>query len=250
MWKKIASVLGGVALLAGTSAWSAAARGSSAAADRNAAHAAASQPCGTLDPSQFVSVIDNPYYPLPVGRTLVYKGIRDGQTQVDRVTVTNKTKVIGGVTATVVRDVAKHGSTILEATTDWFAQDVQGNVCYLGEDTKALGPNGEVDTSGSWLAGVNGAVSGIIMESNPQIPDAYRQEFLQGEAEDTAWITDVSGSVTVPYGTVNDVLTSLETTVLEPTVVDKKVYASGIGIVLERAIAGGQEIAQLVSVTG
>ena len=88
------------------------------------------------------------------------------------------------------------------------------------------------------------------MEANPQIPDAYRQEFLQGEAEDTAWITNVSGSVTVPYGTVHDVLTSLEATVLEPTVVDQKIYAPGIGIVLEHAIAGGQEVAKLVSVTG
>ncbi len=57
----------------------------------------------TLDPAGFVATIDNPYYPLPVGRTLVYRGVRDGQTQVDRVTVTSDTKVIGGVTATVVQ---------------------------------------------------------------------------------------------------------------------------------------------------
>ena len=137
MWKKIAGMLGAGAMVALVTVSAAGARGSVTQNGRTAA------PCSTLDPAQFVSVIDNPYYPLPVGRTLVYKGIRDGQTQVDRVTVTNKTKVIGGVTATVVRDVAKHGSTILEATTDWFAQDVQGNVCYLGEDTKAFGPNGE-----------------------------------------------------------------------------------------------------------
>ncbi len=249
MWKKIAATAGGVALLVGTIAWSAAARGTAAAAYRHGARAAA-QPCTTLDPSNFVTVIDNPYYPLPVGRTLVYGGVRDGQTQVDRVTVTDKTKVIGGVTATVVRDVARHGGTLLEKTFDWFAQDVAGNVCYLGEDTKAFGPNGQVDPSGSWEAGVNGAVSGIIMEADPQIPDAYRQEFLEGEAEDTAWIVGRGGNVTVPYGVLHDVLTSLEHTALEPGVVDQKVYAPGLGIVLERALAGGQEVAKLVSVTG
>jgi len=42
-----------------------------------------------LDPANFVSVIDNPYFPLPVGRTLVYTGIKDGQTQTDTVTVTD-----------------------------------------------------------------------------------------------------------------------------------------------------------------
>ncbi len=60
----------------------------------------------------------------------------------------------------------------------------------------------------------------------------------------------VGGTVTVPYGTLHDVLTSLEHTVLEPDVIDKKVYAPGLGIVLEQAIAGGQEVAKLVRVIG
>jgi len=241
MRRKIA-ILGGVALLVGSLAWSASAGG--------ARVAAAATPCSVLDPAGFVATIDNPYYPLPVGRILVYRGVRDGQTQVDRVTVTNQTKVIGGVTATVIKDVATHGSTLLEKTTDWYAQDAAGNVCYLGEDTKAYLPNGQVDTSGSWEAGVNGAVSGIIMEADPQIPDAYRQEYLKGQAEDTAWITGRGGSLNVPYGTVHDVLTSLEHTALEPAVVDEKVYAPGLGIVLEQALAGGQEVSKLVRVTG
>jgi hypothetical protein len=239
--KRTVALLGGAALLAGV-AWTAAAGGTRTLQT--------TAPCTTLDPAGFVSVIDNPYYPLPVGRTLVYRGVRDGQTQVDRVTVTDRTKVIGGVTATVVRDVAKHGTTLLEATNDWFAQDIQGNVCYLGEDTKAYLPNGQVDTSGSWEAGVNGAVSGVIMEADPQVPDSYRQEFLVGEAEDTAWIVGRGGPITVPHGTVHNVVTSLEHSVLEPEVIDQKVYAPGLGIVLERALAGGQEVARLVSVTG
>lgn len=241
--KRIVALLGGASLLAGTIAWSATGGGAPRAL-------LATAPCTTLDPAGFASVIDNPYYPLPVGRSLVYRGVRDGQTQVDRVTVTDKTKVIGGVTATVVRDVAKHGARLLEATIDWFAQDTQGNVCYLGEDTKAYLPNGQVDTSGSWEAGVNGAVSGLIMEADPQIPDSYRQEYLVGEAEDTAWIVGRGGSLTVPYGTVHNVVTSLEHTVLEPDVIDQKVYAPGVGIVSEQAVAGGQEVARLVRITG
>ena len=240
--KRTVALLGGAALLVGTIAWSATARG--------ARGVPASAPCTVLDPALFVDTIDNPYFPLPVGRILVYRGARDGQTQVDRVTVTDKTKVIGGVTATVVRDVAKHGNTVLEATTDWFAQDTQGNVCYLGEATKAYDPNGQVDTSGSWEAGVNGAVPGMIMEANPQIPDSYRQEFYAGEAEDAAWIVGRGGSLKVPYGTVHNVLTTYEHTVLEPDVIDEKVYAPGLGIVFELALVGGQEVARLVSVTG
>jgi hypothetical protein len=204
-----------------------------------------------LDPADFSTVIDNPYFPLPVGRTLVYRGIKDGQTQVDRVTVTNQTKVVAeGITARVVTDVATHDGNLLEKTADWYAQDDRGNVWYVGEDTAAYLRNGKVDTSGSWEAGVHDAEPGLIMEADPQIPDAYRQEFLSGQAEDTAWIVDRGGSVTVPAGTFKNALTSLEATRVEPGAYDEKVYAPGTGIVLERALTGANESAKLVDVTG
>jgi hypothetical protein len=204
-----------------------------------------------LDPADFTTTIDNPYFPLPVGRTLVYQGVKDGQTQTDTVTVTNETKVVAeGITARVVTDVATHDGTLLEKTSDWYAQDDHGNVWYLGEDTAAYLPGGKVDPSGSWEAGVHDAEPGIVMEANPQIPDAYRQEFLSGEAEDTAWIVDRGGSITVPFGKFKDVLTSLEATRVEPGAYDQKVYAPGIGIVREQALTGETEVAELVSVTG
>ena len=203
-----------------------------------------------LDPANFVAVIDNPYYPLPVGRTLVYEGIKDGQTQQDTVTVTAQTKVIEGITATVVSDVSTHDGTVLEKTFDWFAQDKQGNVWYLGEDTAAFLPNGKVDTSGSWQAGVHDAEPGIVMEAHPQIPDAYRQEYLAGSAEDTAWVVQLGGTVTVPYGTLRNTLTTLEATRIEPGLYDQKIYAPGVGLVVEQALTGPTEFAKLVSVTG
>jgi hypothetical protein len=211
--------------------------------------------CGTtyapvLDPANFVGVIDNNYFPLPMGRKLVYTGVKDGQTQTDTVTVTDQKKVILGISTTIVNDVATHGSTVLERTFDYYAQDAQGNVWYLGEDTTHFLPNGKADTSGSFQAGVDGAQPGIIMEANPQIPDAYRQECYAGQAEDTAWVVGTTGSVRVPYGNVRNVLTSLEATQIEPGAYDQKVYGPGIGIVSEQSLTGTPEVAQLVSVTG
>jgi hypothetical protein len=204
-----------------------------------------------IDPANFVSAVDNPYYPLPIGRTLVYRGMRDGVAQTDTVTVTKDRTTIAGVPVTVVRDVAtdSHHKT-LEATTDWFAQDTKGTVWYFGEDTKAYNADGTVDTSGSWTTGIAGAKPGIIMEAHPQVPDAYRQEYLKGQAEDTAWIVGTGGSVTVPYGKVHNTIRSLEISVLEPDVVDEKIYAPSIGIVSERSLTGPKETAKLVSVTG
>jgi hypothetical protein len=214
------------------------------------ARGASSDYAPVLDPANFVTVIDNPYFPLPVGRTLVYQGTKDGQTQIDTVTVTNQTKVILGITTTVVSDVATHDGTLLEKTFDYYAQDKQGTVWYLGEDTTAYLANGKTDTSGSFQAGVRGAQPGIIMEANPQIPDAYRQEFLVGEAEDTAWVVERGGTVTVPYGKLRNTLVTLEATRIEPGAYDQKIYAPGIGIVLEQALTGSPETAVLVSVTG
>jgi hypothetical protein len=203
-----------------------------------------------LDPKNFVSTIDNPYFPLPVGRTWVYKGVKDGQSQIDRVHVTNETKVIEGITARVVVDVSSHQGHLLEKTFDWYAQDVLGNVWYLGENTTAYLPNGKKDKSGSWKAGVRDAEPGIIMLADPRIPDSYRQECWTGQAEDTAWVVLRGGSLTVPFGRVRNALVTLESARIEPEVYDQKIYAHGIGIVLERALTGEPELAKLVRMTG
>jgi hypothetical protein len=76
------------------------------------------------------------------------------------------------------------------------------------------------------------------MEAHPTVLDAYRQEYLAGEAEDSAWSVATGGSTRVPYGPVHPLLTTLEATRVEPGLYDKKVYAQGIGLVVEQAITG------------
>jgi hypothetical protein len=202
-----------------------------------------------IDPAQFVSGVDNPYYPLPPGSTLIYRGVRDGSSQVDRVHVTDRTKVVQGVDTTVVLDIAKHQGRVIEKTYDFFAQDVDGNVWYFGENTKEYDAQGNVtSTEGSWEAGVDGGVAGIIMEAAPQVADGYRQEYYAGHAEDQAWILSLGNTIDVPYGRLHKVIRTMEWSPLEPNVVDEKYYAPGIGIALEVSVAGGQEVAKLVAV--
>jgi hypothetical protein len=218
------------------------------AATSGAAHRHGYEP--VLNPANFVRKVTNPYFPLPVGRTLIYKGIKDGTTQVDRVHVLARTRVLEGIRAVAVSDVASHNGRLLEKTTDWYAQDKHGNVWYLGERTAAYGPGGRIDRSGSWLAGVHDGEPGIVMKAHPHVPQAYRSEFLRGQAEDTAWIVSRGGSFRLPFKVAHHVLTSLEFTRLEPNVIDKKIYAPGLGIIVERALGGPKETAVLVSVHG
>lgn len=48
-------------------------------------------------PSRFAKAIDNPYFPLPVGRTFLYRGVENGKTELDRMHVTRRTKTIAGI---------------------------------------------------------------------------------------------------------------------------------------------------------
>jgi hypothetical protein len=202
-----------------------------------------------IDPGNFVRTITNPFLPYRPGSVWVYTGVKDGQTQRDVVRVTHHTRVIMGVTTTAVSDVATHGGRVLEATTDWYAQDGQGNVWYFGEATKARNPDGTFDTSGSWLAGVKGARPGIMMTAYPQVGDAHRQEFWRGQAEDQYWLVELGAQVTVPAGSYTKAARTIEWSRLEPGVVDEKFYVPGIGVVKELAASGPREVAELAHYT-
>lgn len=200
-------------------------------------------------PSDWATAITNPWFPWPRGQVLTYTGRKDNQPTVDRYVVTGRTKTIAGAPATVIINTLSTKGRVLEATEDWYAQDSQGNVWYLGESTKTFKPNGSVDsTEGSWQTGVNGAQAGLFMPANPQVGDSFYQEFYKGQAEDRYTIISMDGTVTVPYGSFKNALVTEEKTALEPTVVSQKYYVHGIGQVYEVDVAGSQEYAKLVSV--
>jgi hypothetical protein len=155
----------------------------------------------TIDPANFTTKIDNPYFPLIPGTTFVYEGPTSQGFIHTEFAVTSNTKLIDGVTCVEVHDQVFTDGTLTEDTLDWFAQDRDGNVWYFGEDSDEL-VNGRVSSlGGSWQGGVNGASPGIVMEANPKVGDFYRQEFLLNTAEDSAGVLDLNQTVTVPAGT-------------------------------------------------
>jgi hypothetical protein len=195
---------------------------------------------------QFTTKIDNPYLPLAPGSRWVYHDVLTGERTVVR--VTNETRPIAnGVTGRVVRDtVRKHGH-VTEDTSDWYAQDARGNVWYLGEDTKEYAHGRVSSTEGSWEAGVHGARAGIAMPAHPRVGRAYRQEYYAGHAEDHARVLSRDDQVEVPAGHYKRALLTKEWTPLEPDVLEYKLYAPGVGVVLESTVSGGAERNELVS---
>jgi hypothetical protein len=200
-----------------------------------------------LDPARFTSRIDHPYLPLLPGSRWVYESRPpDGEEETIVVEVLDERRMVMGIEAIVVHDTVTDGDgALVEDTYDWYAQDGEGSVWYLGEDTTSYDSD-VPSTAGSWEAGVGGALPGIVMPGTPKVSDiGYRQEFLAGEAEDMGQVIAVTGSIAVPAGEFDDVIVTRDWTPLEPDVVEQKTYAPGVGFVHEIKTAGadaGEEV--------
>jgi hypothetical protein len=190
-----------------------------------------------IDPAHFVADIDNPYLGYKPGTGFHYKGVRGKTPQTDDAVVLHKHKWILGIRCTIVRDtVSEHGRAV-ERTFDWYAQDTQGNVWYMGENSLERRHGRFVRASDSWESGVDGGKPGIIMPGHPRLGEAYRQEYYPpGMALDEARVVSVRPLVT------------LERSPLEPQT-ERKYYVRGVGEVKETVVKGHHETFSLVSVT-
>jgi hypothetical protein len=201
-----------------------------------------------LNPADFSTQVDNPYFPLPVGaRWRIRVTDQDGLVQNEVITVSDQTKRIAdGVTARVVHDVVSEGGKPAEITDDWYAQDSEGNVWYFGEATVEI-HNGERDTTGSFEAGVNGADAGVAMLAHPTAGQTYREEYYAGQAEDRSRVLASDQQAEVPFGHFRHAILTEDYTPVEPNVLELKMYAPGIGQVLAQTVSGGSEHEELIS---
>ena len=196
----------------------------------------------TIEPSNFTTKIDNPYFPLTLGTRTIYEATTQDGLQRTTTEVSRDTKNIMGVDTVVVHDTVTIDNEPLEDTLDWYAQDRDGNVWYFGEATKEF-KDGSADTAGSFEAGVNGALPGVIMPGHPHVGDQYRQEYAKGVAEDTGEVLDLTGSETTPLtGPVKNLLVTKDSDLLDPSAPgENKYFARGIGLILTVQTTGPPE---------
>ena len=183
--------------------------------------------------ADFVAGVDNPYFPLTPGSTKVLEGMTENGLEHIEIKVLLETREVMGIQATIRQDTVYIDGALVEDTFDWFAQDKAGNVWYLGEDVKNY-ENGQLtDTSGSWEAGVDGALPGVIMYADPaaRLDETYYQEYYAGEAEDAAQLLSANESVSVTAGSFENVVKTFDFTPLDPESLEHKYYAAGVGVV-------------------
>jgi hypothetical protein len=210
------------------------------------------------------SVPPNPYFPLIQGSQWKYLSTHkdengDKVTERDTVTVTNRTKLINGITCLVVTDIVQSTDGTVEETEDWYAQDVQGNVWYCGEIAQQKEtfdgdkpPKLElVGIDGSWKTGREGGKPGIQMLAHPKVGKSYRQELAWVEAEDVAKVLALNADEFVSgvgFSCHKKCVETRDYSALEPGADEHKYYAPGIGLMLEVDLANGARN-ELVSYT-
>jgi hypothetical protein len=193
-----------------------------------------------LDPAQFTTAIDHPFWPMVPGSRWVYREVGgDGERRVE-VTVTWRTRTVLGIEARVVHEVVTEQGRLQEASEDWFAQDRQGNLWQLGEAGREYHTGRPRWAAEAWQAGVGGAQAIIVVPGHPDPGMVHRPE--------RAAATQVLSSDTkarVPYGFFDHLVITKESTPLEPRV-EHEFYARGVGPVLAITVSGGSGREELV----
>ena len=197
-----------------------------------------------FDPAAFEpgAAITNPYFPLASGYVREYRGTgedKDGNPQDESniLVFVGAGPVIAGLQTVMVLDNSWAGKLHVEEAKDYYAQDRDGNVWYMGEDVVNFkyddtGKLTGTDGHGTWRAGVNDARPGYAMPANPQPGFAYVQEQSpKDEAMDVGEIMALDGTLTGPTGDHAEVLSVFETSLIDPDLREVKYYAKGVGMI-------------------
>lgn len=197
----------------------------------------------------------NPYVSIAAGHTYVLRAGEEGEETVV-VHASNETREIQGVLCRVVVDIAveveeEDGAveySAVEATDDWMAQDVLGNVYYCGEISRNYEDGVLVDIDGSFEAGKDYAKAGTLIKAFPVTGTAHRQEFSLSEAEDIIQYLSLATGPTEAEGgdneafpcAVDQCIKTFDFTPIDPESTEFKFYRPGVGFVLAVAMEDGE----------
>ena len=141
-------------------------------------------PTPSADPADFVTGVDNPWFPLEAGSTARFDVIGDDGTDLGwfETTVLEGTTDVGGLAATGVTTASAIDGRD-DISTRYYAQDTAGNVWLVGADEGGVG---------SWRAGEDGAQAGLAVPAHPRLGDGWLTRVVPGRAEESTRVEDQS----------------------------------------------------------
>lgn len=182
---------------------------------------------GYIVPENFVSGIDNPYLTYEPGTTFIYKVKDSREDEEIRIEVTDRTKEVLGVTAIVVVDSDWEAGELVESTEGLFAQDIDGNVWILAEQSIEY-EDGVIVDEDIWSTGVDGALPGIVMKADPLPGDIYLNEYYKDLNEAGVGILSLDASASTPHGSFTDCLKVRDWSPQDPHEIEYKYYCKEV----------------------
>jgi hypothetical protein len=179
--------------------------------------------------------ITNPYLPLGSLKQDILEGTEKGHPlRVER-TVKPGSKIfsINGqeVEALIMEDRETINGQLEEVALDYFAQDDDGTVYYLGEDVDNYKDGKVVAHEGAWLYGKDTKVLGVIMPAHPRVGQKFSPENVGKITKENDVVVSLSEKASVPAGKFENCLKVRETNSDGET--EEKLYAPGVGAIKE-----------------
>jgi hypothetical protein len=179
--------------------------------------------------------ITNPYFPLIKLKRHILEGTVGGQTVRVIRTLKEDTKKfkVGNqkVRTLIMEDRAFVDGELEEVTLDYFAQDDDGTVYYMGEDVNIYNKGKVVSHEGAWLYGVHTKQLGVIMPADPKVGTKFQAESVNGITTEDEVVVSFGETVTVPAGKFKNCLKIQETP--SDGTVEYKYYAPNVGVIKE-----------------
>ena len=187
-----------------------------------------------LEPSELEPEVTNPWFPLEPGTRWTYRAVDEsGGLREVVVTATSQTRTVAnGVEARVVRETVTLGGETVEDSFGWYAQDGLGTVWFLGEDTAAFEDGYRISHEGSFEAGVDDALAGVVLPADPMVGQSYREAYYAGVAEDSTEVVALDGTATVPAGSYDDLVRTAAIDGRDSDALAQEFYAHDVGLVL------------------
>ena len=190
----------------------------------------------------------NQWVPMTPGVQVIRKGfVTVGGRRIPHLTVTtitDVTKKIDGVRSVLVLDQDIDDGQVSEQAVDYLAEDVGGNVWYLGSYTEAYESGQFLNAQDAWLAGVSGASAGLYFPGDPKPgSEPYYQVQIPGGEQSSAQVVKAGQRTCVPFDCFKDVIVVLEGGA------ENKYWAPGVGQILTEPLSGiAQETEELINV--
>jgi hypothetical protein len=198
------------------------------------------------DASRFSAQVDHPLVPLASVPLTIFEGTERNfllvrsEVRVES-RVIERTDRVAEVPVAVVDVKEYKDGQLVEHTLDYYAQDKEGNVWYLGERVDDIADGKVVGHGGQWLAGQDGARPGLFMPAHPKVGQNFQQERAPGIAEDRSTVVAGGLEVRMPLRMFSDCIKTKDFAPLD-NATEFKYYCPGVGLVREEGVGERLEL--------